>query len=117
MPNRPKKLTRLEEVSMKMTNWMGTPYSIVAHTIGFGVIFLLKFWGFGVDQIMLILTTAVSLEAIYLSLFIQITVNRNTASLEEVEEDIDEIQEDVEVIEGGFAEIHEGVEDISEDID
>ena len=40
-----------------------------------------------------LLTTAVSLEAIYLSIFIQMTVNRNTQSLEEVEEDIEGIQD------------------------
>ena len=38
------------------------------------------------------------------------TVNRNTQSLQEVEEDIDEIQEDVD-------ELQEDVEDISEDVE
>lgn len=45
---------------------------------------------------MLILTTAVSLEAIYLAIFIQMTVNRTSESLEEVEEDIEDLQEDIE---------------------
>jgi cell division protein FtsL len=63
-----------------------------------------------IDKILLILTTAVSLEAIYLAIFIQMTVNRNTQSIEDIEEDIEDIQEDVE-------ELSEDVEDISEDID
>ncbi|MEK7616618.1 MAG: hypothetical protein AAB414_01025, partial [Patescibacteria group bacterium] len=39
--------------------------------------------------------TWLSIEAIYLAIFIQMTVNRNTQSLEEVEEDIEDIQEEV----------------------
>jgi biopolymer transport protein ExbB/TolQ len=70
----------------------------------------LAVFGVNTDQVLLILTTVVSLEAIYLSIFIQMTVNRNTKSLEEVEADIDEIQEDVEGLE-------EDVEEISTDID
>jgi peptidoglycan hydrolase CwlO-like protein len=73
---------------------------------------------------LLVLTTALSLEAIYLAIFIQMTVNANTASLREVEEDIDEIQEDVEElgedldeIQEDIGEIQEDVEEMSEDID
>lgn len=47
---------------------------------------------------MLVLTTIVSLEAIYLAIFIQMTVNRSVESLREVEEDIEELAEDVEEI-------------------
>lgn len=60
-------------------------------------------------QIMLlVLTTAVSLEAIYLAIFIQMTVNRNARELQEVGEDIDEISEDIE-------EIGEDIDEMSED--
>lgn len=100
----------VDDVSMKFTSWMGSPLSIVAHTIFFIAIFGLLFFGFALDQIMLILTTAVSLEAIYLSLFIQMTVNRNTASLAAVERDIDEIEEDVEDIAEDIDEIQESDE-------
>ena len=67
------------------------------------------------EIILLVLTTLVSLEAIYLAIFIQMTVNRNTASLREVEEDIDEIQEDVEELSEDLDEIQEDLEDITED--
>ena len=42
------------------------------------------------DRMLLVLTTIVSLEAIYLSIFIQMTINFQQQSLEEVEQDIDE---------------------------
>jgi len=71
----------------------------------------------GLDKVMLVLTTAVSLEAIYLSLFIQMTVNKNTESLEDVEEDIEEIQEDVENVEGDIDRIQDHVEDLGEEFE
>lgn len=89
-------MERLEKISEKLTGWIGTPLSIVIHTFLFIGIFSLKFIGFDTDQILLVLTTAVSLEAIYLSIFIQMSVNRTKESLASVEKDIDEIQEDVE---------------------
>jgi chromosome segregation ATPase len=64
-----------------------------------------------------VLTTVVSLEAIYIANLIQFTVNRNTQSLKEVEEDIDEIQEDVEELGEDVDEIQEDIEDIQEDVE
>lgn len=98
----------LEKLSLKLTSWVGTPQSIVFHTFFFAGIFSLKFFGFMLEDILLVLTTAVSLEAIYLAIFIQMTVNRNTQSLMEVEEDIEDIQEDVE-------ELSEDVDEISKE--
>jgi low affinity Fe/Cu permease len=105
----------LELWSVKVTDWVGTPYSLVVHTLFFIFIFALRFIGVSVDQILLILTTAVSLEAIYLAILIQMTVNRNTASLQSVEDDIEDIQEDVEDLEENVEEISEDLEDIQED--
>lgn len=89
------RLNLLENISFKLTEWIGTPLSLVIHTLLFVGIFSLRYLGVTPDYILLVLTTLVSLEAIYLSIFIQMTVNRNTQSLEEVEEDIEDIQEDV----------------------
>jgi low affinity Fe/Cu permease len=97
--------------------WMGSKTSIILHTIFFAGIFILTLFGFSVDQVMLILTTAVSLEAIYLSLFIQMTVNEHSESLESVEVDIDEIQKDVEGIEDDVDEIQKDVEGIEDDVE
>lgn len=91
-----RKLTFLESISFKLTDWVGTPISLIIHTLFFVGIFALRGFGVTTDYLLLILTTVVSLEAIYLSIFIQMTVNRNTESLEEVEENIEDIQEEVD---------------------
>lgn len=101
---------KLEEISFKITSWIGTPISIIIHTLFFGGIFLLGFLGVDTESILLILTTAVSLEAIYLAIFIQMSVNRQASSIASLEDDLEDIQDDVE-------DISEDVEDISEDID
>lgn len=107
--------SQLEKASLDLTHWIGTTQSLIFHTIFFVFTLSLAFLGFGTDKILLVLTTAVSLEAIYLSIFIQMTVNRNTKSLEEVEADIDEIQEDVEDLEEEIDDISEDLEEIQED--
>lgn len=138
MAKKRSKNKQLEEIALKATYWIGTPVSIIVHTILFIIAFALYFVHVPLDEILLVVTTLVSLEAIYLALFIQLTVNKNTQSLEEVEEDIDEIAEDVEGLEGEFDEIQEDfeglegnikkmrqnmkeleedIEDISEDVD
>ncbi len=93
-----------------ITYWVGTPTSIGLHTLLFIVAFMFLLVGVSLDKILLIVTTIVSLEAIYLSLFIQMTVNQHTESLKSVEENIDDIQEDID-------DIQEDVEDVGEDID
>src|SRR3989344_4928984 len=103
MPKRRGRHHPLEQLSLRLTAWMGTPVSLITHTLVFTSAFLLILLGVNSDQVMLILITAVSLEAIYLSLLIQMTVNRQAKSLSEVEEEVEDISEDVE--------------DISEDID
>jgi len=107
---------QLEDFAIKITEVIGTPLSVIIHTALFIVAFLFYFIGVKFDTILLVLTTIVSLEAIYLSLFIQLSVNKNTESLEEVEEDIEEIQEDVEGLEGEFDEIQEDVEGLEGNI-
>lgn len=105
----------LETLSIKLTDWVGTPRSVIIHSIFFIAIFGLNLFNVTFDKILLILTTAVSLEAIYLAIFIQMTVNRNTKSLEEVEADIDEIQEGVEELEGEVEDISEDIEEMQEE--
>lgn len=114
MRPRTEKPTVLENV----VQWIGSIPSLVLHTLifaGFFVAALLQVISF--DTMLLFLTTIVSLEAIYLAIFIQMTVNQNTESLREVEEDIDEIQEDVEELGEDLDEIQEDIEEISEDLE
>src|SRR3989344_529564 len=89
-----KSFAPLEKISFKLISWIGTPYSVIFHTLIFIAIPALTFLGFDLRSVLLIFTTWLSVEAIYLAIFIQMTVNRNTESLEEVEEDIEDIQED-----------------------
>ena len=107
----------VEKLSIKVTQWIGTPTSIILHTLFFIGIFSLKKFGFATDAILLILTTAVSLEAIYLSIFIQMSVNRQSKRLSMVRKDIKEISEDIEEIQEDVEELGEDFDEISEDMD
>jgi len=101
---------KLNGAAHTATNWIGSIQSLVVHTILFAVSFSLVLFGFAFEQILLVVTTVVSLEAIYLAIFIQMAINQQTQNIEAAVEDIDEIQEKVE-------EIHEDVEEIQEDVD
>src|SRR5688572_26639802 len=62
----------IDTFALKSTAYIGSPASLVVHTLFFIGIFLLSIFGVEFEQILLILTTLVSLEAIYLAIFIQI---------------------------------------------
>lgn len=109
-----KPLNKIEKVALNVTEWIGSVSSLLVHTILFLVAFILIIFGYNLDRILLVLTTIVSLEAIYLSIFIQLSVNYQARALESVEKDIDEIQEDVEEIADDIDEIQGNVEDIVE---
>lgn len=115
MPSNP--LEELENKAISVTKWVGSVWSLIVHTLLFAGAFLLVFIGAPLDRVLLILTTIVSLEAIYLSIFIQMSVNRQARALANVEKDIDEIQEDVEEIQEDVDEIQEDVEEIAEDVE
>ena len=106
---------KLEQTALMITRGIGSPLSIVLHTIAFIVCLLAPLFGFiEWSSMLLILTTIVSLEAIYLSLFIQMTVNFQAEDIDEIQEDIDEMQEDVEEIQEDVDELQEDVEEIEE---
>ncbi len=108
---------KLEKSADKATRWIGSTSSLIVHTILFAGAFALAFLGLGLDRVLLVLTTIVSLEAIYLSIFIQMSVNKNTKDIEIIQEDVEEIQEDVEGIEKDVDEIQKDVDEIQEDVD
>ncbi len=107
----------LEEFAMKITKWVGSIWSLVVHTLVFIFFFVLIYLGYDSQKVMLVLTTLVSLEAIYLALFIQMTVNKNTKSIENIEEDVDEMQEDIDEIQEDIEEIEKDVDEIQEDVE
>lgn len=105
-------------ITERVTSGVGSVPSLILHTVFFGTCFGAVILGIlELNTMLLVLTTVVSLEAIYLAIFIQMTVNENTRSLREVEEDIEEIQEDVEELGEDVGEMQEDIEEISEDID
>jgi len=109
---------RIQKTALTVTRWVGSPASVAVHTVLFIASFLAVYFGFiAFEQMLLIVTMLVSLEAIYLSIFIQMTINYTTQSLEEVGEDIEEIQEDLGEIQEDVGELQEDVEDISEDVE
>ena len=110
-------LTTLEKISVRATSWVGSTKSLAVHTTLFVFAFFLVLFGVKFDKILLVVTTIVSLEAIYLSIFIQMSVNRQTRRLREVSKDIEEIQEDVEDIAEDVGEIEKDVDEIQKDVD
>jgi low affinity Fe/Cu permease len=89
----------VKRTALSITRWVGSPQSILLHTIVFIASFAAAWTGFiDVDRMLLVLTTLVSLEAIYLAIFIQMTINEQAQDIDEIQENIEEIQEDVEEI-------------------
>lgn len=107
-------VNRLENIALSVTRGVGSVTSVIIHTILFMSAFALVLFGFPFDRVLLVLTTIVSLEAIYLSIFIQLSVNYQARAIASVEKDIDEIAEDVGEIAEDVEEIAEDVEDIQE---
>src|SRR3989338_5006132 len=115
---------KIQNTALAFTRWVGSPTSLVIHTLVFiGFFVAVKTSLIAYNEMLLILTTIVSLEAIYLSIFIQMTINYTTQELVEVGEDIEELQENIGEIQEDMGEIQEdvgalqeNVEEISEDV-
>lgn len=111
-------MKRFQRTALAITRWIGSPLSIALHTILFiGCFIAVKYGLIPFEEMLLLLTTIVSLEAIYLSLFIQMTINIQAESIEEVGEDIEEMQEDIGEIQEDVGELQEDVEVISEEVE
>jgi uncharacterized membrane protein len=73
----------IDRVSTSIVKWIGSFNSLIVHTILFTTNFSLYFFGIPFDTILLILTTIVSIEAIYLAIFMQISINQQSELIEE----------------------------------
>lgn len=104
-------------IAEKVTSAIGSIGSLVVHTIIFASCFIAIIMGANASTVMLVLTTIVSLEAIYLSILIQMSVNRSAQKLEIISEDVEDIQEDVEEISEDVEEIQKDVDEIQKDVD
>lgn len=108
----------LEKIANNITSWIGSIPSLIVHTLLFITSFLLPLVNIvEFDKMLLILTTVLSLEAIYLAIFIQMSVNKSHEKIEFIQEDIEEISEDIEDIQEDIEEISEDIEEINEDIE
>ena len=116
-PPKKKDETYAEYLAFRAIRWIGSIQSLVFHTAGFIVSFLLYFIGINFNTILLVVTTVLSLEAVYLSIFAQMTLNRHSDELEDIQEDVGDIQEDVEEIQEDVDEIQEDVDEIQKDVD
>lgn len=111
-------LSPIEKQARAITRWVGSSSSIVVHTLLFAGSFAAAWTGLiPLDRMLLVLTTVVSLEAIYLAIFIQMTINHQSEAIAEVGQDIDEIQDDIEEIQEDVEEIGEDVEELQEDVE
>jgi len=108
----------MEKGATNITKWVGSSMSVGVHTALFIVSFALPSIGWvSFERMLLVLTTIVSLEAIYLSIFIQMSINMNNQNIEMIHENIEELGEDIEEIGEDIDEISEDIEEISEDIE
>ena len=108
----------MDKAAVGVTKWIGSTESLLIHTVLFIGAFLLADRGVvSFEKMLLVLTTIVSLEAIYLSIFIQMSLNLSQQNIEFIQEDLEEIQKDVEEIQEDVEEISEDVEEIQEDVE
>ncbi len=108
----------MEKGAANITKWVGSTASVSLHSVLFVVAFalpLLEVVSF--ERMLLVLTTIVSLEAIYLSIFIQMSINMNNQNIEIIQTDIQELGEDIEEISEDIEDISEDIEEISEDLE
>ncbi len=112
----PPKTRFIDSFSDRMTQWIGSTSSLILHTLFFALT-LTSHWFFGwsFDLVLLILTTVVSLEAIYLAIFIQRAVNQQGIRLDEVEDSIDEVEEALDDVEESLIETEDDIADIARD--
>lgn len=108
----------LDKMAEGVIAWIGSTTSLAFHTLLFLLSFMLPLFKLAeFEQMLLVLTTIVSLEAIYLSIFIQMSVNKSNKHIEVIKEDVTEIQEDIDEIQEDIDEIQEDIDEIQEDID
>ncbi len=108
----------MEKSAASITRWVGSGASVIFHTVLFIISFalpLLELVSF--ERMLLFLTTIVSLEAIYLSIFIQMSINMNNQNIEIIQEDIEELGEDIEELGEDIEELGTDIEELGTDIE
>lgn len=93
-----------------MISWVGTIKSLIIHSVFFVIMLCLPLFGVDSSYSLLFLTTVVSLEAIYLNIFIQMGVNRHADEQKQTRIVLSSVQETIE-------DVQDTVEDVQESID
>ena len=83
-------MNKLAQAAERVAVAMGTVGSLIFHTVVFLATFLCVIFGASVNTTLLVLTTAVSLEAIYMNIFLQMTVNSHTHDIKKIHKKMDE---------------------------
>lgn len=100
----------MEKFALRATQWLGTPISLIIHTIFFA--FMLSWCVIDPkhrETLLLVFTLIVSLEAIYQMIFLQMTANIQAIQLTQVKSTMEEVQESVDSVQ-------ESVEEVKEEI-
>jgi len=107
----------MEKFAQKVTHWLGTPASLAFHTVFF---FGMLLWCIldkkDRETLLLIFTLAVSLEAIYQMIFLQMTANKQGKELTEVKSTVAEVHESVETVQEAVETVQETVGEVQETV-
>lgn len=104
-----------ENKLQKLIAWVGTTQSLIIHSIFFVIMLCLPFFGVESSMSLLILTTVVSLEAIYLSIFIQMGVNRHADEQKQTRIVLSSVQETIEDVQDTVEDVQESIEEEEEE--
>ena len=85
-----------EKLSFKLAKLIGSPLSLLLHTIVFAGFLFLRYIGVINNAVLLILAALACLEAIYLVIFVQMITKNNTKTLGEIQQKIDLMQQEEE---------------------
>lgn len=100
-----------ENKLQKLITWVGTTKSLILHSVFFVVMMCLPFFGVESSLSLLILTTVVSLEAIYLNIFIQMGVNRHADEQKQTRIVLSSVQETIEDVQDTVEDVQESMEE------
>lgn len=92
-----KQYSSIEKLAYAARKWIRTPQSVLVHTIFFILVYgLMLVFPKNKDQIVNLITNIVSIEAIYLTLFVLMGTHEVRQGVRDVAENVEDILEDTE---------------------
>lgn len=85
-----------EKLSFKLARLIGSPLSLLLHTLIFGGFLFLRYLGVINNAVLLVLAAAACLEAIYMVIFVQMITKNNTKTLGEIQKKMETMQQEEE---------------------